>query len=62
MIAEIGDWVISRQSRIRVFVNGSNLPYARFLVREGKYWDLEKGMKNANVTKDVPINRAEERA
>ena len=43
-IAELGDRIVSDGTEMKVFVNESNLQYAKFLIREGKYWSIaEKG-------------------
>ena len=43
-IAEVCDKIVSIGTGIVVHVNESNIEYARFLIREAKYWSIaEKG-------------------
>lgn len=41
-IAEVCDKIVSIGTGIVVHVNESNLEYARFLIREAKYWSIAK--------------------
>ena len=61
-IAELGDTIASKTSRITVTVMEHNLDYARFLIREGKYWQLvSKGSRNKHETEQTKARPTSDR-